>query len=736
MRRKMSSLDSLTQRKLSESMMGIILIQNDKIQHVNEAFSRIIEYPIREILNWTLEELATKIHIDDLILKLQHIKNMQDKKDISIKKCTYNIRTKSGKIKWINLYFDSFLSSGINYELILINDITESKNIEAALKESEEKFRIIAEQSFMGIAILQNGTFKYVNNRFANIFGYSLKEMLSWPSEDYLKIIHPDDREFVRNQARKKERGNKDAMTQYQFRSIKKSGEIIWLEIYSKSIIFQGKPADMITVVDITEKNKLIQKIQESEAKYRALFENSPYAIILFDTDGNILDCNSMIETLFGYKQNELIGRNFLDIKAYPPDIAQVLQKRIEIVLKGQSTKPLELPAYRKDGKKLYVNTRASLVKLGNKTYIQAIIQDITEKKEAEEKLKESERKYRTLVENAQEGIWVIDEKDKTTFVNQRLAEILGYTVEELLGKYIFSFIDEKDLPLAKDYLAQVKKGIKEQHFFEFIRKDGRRIYTSLETGPIYDENGSYKGAIACVSDITNWKKAEQKLIESEEKYRFITEKTNYLIAILNKEFKCEFINESCIKTLGYEREELLGKNGQELVYPDDFEQVRKQFKKISEKGEGTLEVRIKKKDGTYIWLEVSGRFIMDRNEKDKIIIVAQDITERKRLEKTQLELLSKIQRQNEELKELDRIKDEFFADISHELRTPLVAIKGFAELLLKSSNLDETQREDLKIILRNEKRIEHLVNEMLEYSRLKSGKIRFKKEVFIRSKA
>lgn len=135
-----------------------------------------------------------------------------------------------------------------------------------------------------------------------------------------------------------------------------------------------------------------------------------------------------------------------------------------------------------------------------------------SERKHMEEELRESEKKYRQLIETLQEGIWVIDKDANTTFVNPRMAEMLDYTVEEMLGKSLFNFMDENGVKLAKYNMERRKQGFAEQHDFEFTRKDGSRIYTTLETSSLSDEKGNFVGALAGVINITRRKLREEEL--------------------------------------------------------------------------------------------------------------------------------------------------------------------------------------------------------------------------------
>jgi len=167
-----------------------------------------------------------------------------------------------------------------------------------------------------------------------------------------------------------------------------------------------------------------------------------------------------------------------------------------------------------KNGKTRWVRERINNIpdSSGRPAQVQGTIQDITVEKAAELDLEESEKKYHRLIDALQEGIWAIDKDDMTTFVNGRMAEMLGYSVEEMLGKKVFSFMDERGMKLCEYYVERRKQGINEQHDFELLKKDGSRIYVTMEASPIYDENRDYIGGISGVIDITGRKKAEDAL--------------------------------------------------------------------------------------------------------------------------------------------------------------------------------------------------------------------------------
>ncbi|MFX1281584.1 MAG: PAS domain S-box protein, partial [Promethearchaeota archaeon] len=141
-----------------------------------------------------------------------------------------------------------------NLVLVHTEDITDRKMAEEKIKESEEKYRTLSEQSFLGIAILQDDYIQYVNEQLADTFGYTIEEIMSWGKGGFLNVISPKDRQMVAEQARRKQKGDLDVINQYYFRGVKKNGDMIWLEVFSKTITYKGNPADFITIHDITDK--------------------------------------------------------------------------------------------------------------------------------------------------------------------------------------------------------------------------------------------------------------------------------------------------------------------------------------------------------------------------------------------------------------------------------------------------------------------------------------------------
>jgi len=198
--------------------------------------------------------------------------------------------------KKIDKWFHCFVyaidwDEGKKVRFEIATDITESQSAKQELKESEEKFRNITEQNLMGIYIVQDNVIKYINKAMADIYGYSIEEILNWEPMGWLKILAPDTLEFSKEQALKKQSGESNQIIHYKVHGVKKTGEFVWIDNFSRAIIYEGRPADLVSQIDITEKLEAEQKIKESEEKYRDAFNQTDfYKDLLAHDIGNILN--------------------------------------------------------------------------------------------------------------------------------------------------------------------------------------------------------------------------------------------------------------------------------------------------------------------------------------------------------------------------------------------------------------------------------------------------------------
>ncbi|MFX0082285.1 MAG: PAS domain S-box protein [Candidatus Hodarchaeota archaeon] len=334
-------------------------------------------------------------------------------------------------------------------------------------------------------------------------------------------------------------------------------------------------------------------------------------------------------------------------------------------------------------------------------------------------KLKESEENYRLIFDNANDLIAVFNDKFECEFINEKvLKKILGYTFEDIKGDKAFKLIHPDHIEEAKNIFTKTfveGKGFGETR----IRcKDG--IYKWLQCkGRIFVKNGE-KRLILISRDITDIKETEKKLYEAEAKYKLILENVNDLITIINENFQHEYFNEKTYKKLlGYSKEEIIGRTPMTPLHPEDQERAIKSLMNGFKYGEGKNEMRVKHKDGHYLWLENKGKTFRDTDGKKKAVIISRDISEHKKIQK---ELID----QKIELEKLNELKSEFLRRTTHELKIPLTAIKGYADLLLKvkSNQLSAEIISNLENIHKGCMRLEHIIKNIIESSKLKTSTI------------
>ncbi|MFX1364825.1 MAG: PAS domain-containing protein, partial [Promethearchaeota archaeon] len=355
--------------------------------------------------------------------------------------------------------------------------------------------------------------------------------------------------------------------------------------------------SDLI-IMTLTEK-----KLQESEEKYRNLFEKSSNAIVLLDITGKIIECNSATESVFGYSVEELIGKNYLELPYYSKRMLNTLIKRSQAISKKLDLEPQELEVKKKDGNIATIRTIISYIKLGNQDFFQVIIQDITEQKNAEQKLKESETKFRSILE-AIPDIYFLLSKDSTVLEYRGKREDLYLEPEEFMGKKL---IDILPSDLGKKTLEFVKKTIttKQPHSFEYELPIKNEIH-------YYEARYFYlsEERISCfVRDITERKKAEKEIYNLA---KFPSEDPNPIMRVNNE--KLLYINQS-------------GKNLFNII---EGGKIPKQFKKILK--QVLMENIIKKLE-----IEIMGKnysfALIPIKQENYVNIYGQEITKRKKFE-------------------------------------------------------------------------------------------------------
>ncbi|MHA2288744.1 MAG: PAS domain-containing protein, partial [Promethearchaeota archaeon] len=336
------------------------------------------------------------IHKDDLKKLISYYKDTLKEKTFDEKPVEFRILPKYGEYMWFsssskNYYDDDGNTLGF---ISTLKDITDKKRAEQELEKSEEKYRLITENSNDLIRVL-NEKFKieFLNEKtHQQVLGYTRDELIG----DFdVKLNHPDDYPKIRRFMLELFK-NKEEIHISRVRH--KKGYYLWFEVKTKMFLDEkGKQKYLFISRDITERRMTELALMESEEKYRNLYKNSPNAVLLLDKNGLILDMNSSAERILGYSKSELLGKNYVKFDLVTPEQVKVIKSIYKKVLKGIKPNPIEFQIKKKNGNMVWILFQSSMIKLNNKIIVEAIAQDITDKKKAENLIIEENKRLLDL---------------------------------------------------------------------------------------------------------------------------------------------------------------------------------------------------------------------------------------------------------------------------------------------------------------------------------------------------
>ncbi|MBI5557100.1 MAG: PAS domain S-box protein [Deltaproteobacteria bacterium] len=542
------------------------------------------------------------------------------------------------------LIYKAIIETGLKkpYELLF----ADLKKNEAAIRNSEQEFRAMFELSAVGMAQSDPVTdhFVRVNDRLCRITGYSADELLTMSSAD---LTCPEDlaREGMQCSA-----GN---TWKKEMRYSRKDGVIIWVKITGTAIGAQGDQPqrNMAIIEDITERKTAEQTLRDNEKKYRLLFENMlngfAYHRIIVDEqnvplDYIFLEVNSAFERKTGLVREQIIGRRVTEalphIREDDFDWIGVFGK---VALTGEAVYfDQYIPKLNK-----WFSFAAYSPEQG---FFAVVIRDITLSKQAEQKLRRSEWRFKGTFENAAVGFAQVSLEGRWLDANSKLCDILGYSREELLQKTLREITHPEDLEEDNAQASRLACGRIDHYSMEkrYLHKDGHIIWTNLTCSMQLDDEGNPLYFINVVEDIGWRKRVEQALKESEEKFRLLADSIKDVIWMSSPGVeKMIYINPAYEAIWGRTCESLYISPASfaEAIHPDDMELMADAFQQHAA-GKWHFNYRIVRPDGTVRWIEDAGSPIYDeKGDIVRMVGVARDVTERKQAEQAREKYLLRL---------------------------------------------------------------------------------------------
>ena len=407
-------------------------------------------------------------------------------------------------------------------------------------------------------------------------------------------------------------------------------------QLIQELIKIQKKIADLEEI--IIEGKQVKTELKESEKKYKDLVEETPIGIANISLTGKIIYINKRLEKISDYSREEVVGKNVFKLGIFPNEMLKILKERLKVRLRGGSTQQRREIRFKcKDGKWIWIEITAMLIKKwGIPSSLRITVQDITERKKAEGELRDSEERLKILFDYAPDAYYINDFKGNFIDGNKAAERVIGYKREELIGKSFLklNLLTLTDIPKAAKTLAKSIIG-KSTGPDEFIlnRKNNSKVTVEISTYPVKIKGRTLVLGIA--RDITERKKAEEVLRKSQQEFASIFHNNPEALVYLDNKDTVLDINSRFSELFGYNFEETKGKNiNCGIIHPPDKIEEAKRLIKKAIKGYINYDTIRKKKDRTLFPVSISGSSVLINGKTKGRIILYQDITQRKQVEK------------------------------------------------------------------------------------------------------
>jgi diguanylate cyclase (GGDEF)-like protein/PAS domain S-box-containing protein/putative nucleotidyltransferase with HDIG domain len=524
--------------------------------------------------------------------------------------------------------------------ITVMRDVTERKRIEESIRESEERYRLLAENVSDVIWTMDmNLKYTYVSPSVFNLRGFTVEEAVKMSVEETLA---PESLKKTMQAFREElevDHSDRHAFITLELELICKNGSTIWTEM-KISFLYDsdGNRIGFMGITrDITERRKVEEALRDANEKLQVIFDSIGEAVTVVDLDANIVDANKEALRLHGFNsRDEIIGRKSSELVAIMDReraVTDAVKSLNPPYLSGRSEyKLLDTSGREFDGE---FNVAVLRDDMGKPAGFIGIARDISERKRMEEVLKKSEEYFKEITENSSDMIIITDNNGGIKYCSPSVERFAGYTPEDLIGKSAFRFIHPDDVQRAvSDFGKALLTKDAMPNAFRILHKDGS-VHFFDGLGKNLLDNPAVAGFIINIRDVTERKRMEEALRETEERYRSLFDRSLEAIYISDLEGNFRDANPYAMKLLGYEREDIPSLNFSSLLAEEAIGNMYETIGEILRTGsqKESVEYKLRRKDGTYAWVENDAFLLYKDGIPVGIQGVGRDITERKKIE-------------------------------------------------------------------------------------------------------
>lgn len=641
----------------------------------------------------------------------------------------YRMKCKNGAWKWIHAIGKVVERDGEGkpYRMTgIIIDIDDRKKSEILLEESkkrieesEKKFKTLFKDNSLTQLLIdpETGNIIDVNQAACEFYGYSYEELTTLNIHE-INISSKEDIEMEMKNAKEKKKNF------FEFQHKLHDGTIRFVEVYSNPIMVDNDEYLISNIHDVSARKTAESNLRDSEIRFKAL-HNASFGGIAIHDKGLILECNNGLSEITAYDRDELIGMDGLLLIS--DDTRDMVMRNIQAAYEN----PYEAKGIRKNGEVYPLRLEAREIPYKGKKVRVVEFRDITEQKEAENKLRESEEMLRNIFNNSTSVIYSHDINNVVNYVSPRIEEVLGYTQDEAKVNWTNLLSDNPLNEIAyQNTIKAIETGEKQEAYeLEFLHKSGKKVIVEAREAPVV-RNGKTVSIVGIFNDITERKHIEDEFRLLVKRHQLATESADIGIWELDLKKNVLVWDKQMFDLYGIKPEDFGGayeawKAG---VHPDDIERSDREVQAaiVGEKDFHT-QFRVIWPNGEIHYIEAQALIIKDPDGvPESMIGVNWNITERIKAEQELIEA-------KERAEESDRLKSAFLANMSHEIRTPMNGILGFTELLKKPNLTGEQKEKYIDIIKRSGDRMLDTVNDIIDISKIDADQVEMSKsDVFI----
>ncbi|MBI5801497.1 MAG: PAS domain S-box protein [Verrucomicrobia bacterium] len=691
-----------------------------KFLSANPMLAKIYGFATPEELVTVLSDVSRQLYVDPA-RREEFVREMREKEIIQgFESQVFNAK---GEIIWIaeNARAVRDAEGHVRYYEGTVENVTERKHAEIAVREAERRFRSVWEKSADGMRLTdKDGILRAVNPAYCRIVGMSEAELIG----QCYTVSYQDCEEVHRLHALYRESYQNRAVPEHLERNVVfRNGRKAILELSNSFVENDGQAPLVLSIFhDVTEGRRAEELLRNSEGRFRSIWERSVDGMRLIDKDGVTRAVNPAFCRLVGLTETDLLGRPYTEHYDQGED-AQARLERFRAGYRDRSiAEHMERRVMLHDGRAVHVELSISFVEVaGEDPLVLTVFHDLTARKKIEAALRESEFLYHSLVDNLPQNVFRKDIGGRVTFVNQRYCQEMGKTREEVIGKTDFDLFPAN---LAEKYQRDDQRIIESRKPFETVEAhftpERGKTYVQVVKTPLFDRDGNALGIQGIFWDVTERKRIEEQLAAERDLLRALLDNVPDRIYFKDTESRFLQCSMAMAKRLGLkDAAEVVGKTDFDFHAPElareffaDEQRILLTGTPLINKIERQLAI-----DGSEIWASVTKVPLRNRaGFITGIIGISRDITDIKRVER-------ELQQARDTALESTRLKSQFLAAMSHEIRTPMNGVVGMIELLL-DTDLAPQQREFAETVFSSAHALLHIINDILDFSKIEAGKL------------